>query len=125
MKEYPRIKSTTDLRMAYSFLSLSIETALPIDFVVEVKRAIREYNHRETDHDRRIVSGDYDSCVLLISLPENIGTEAEAKSYFENVEYCEPVFSAYDCTGRWFTSWYRLFKRRGRWCAYHCMCLDV
>ena len=125
MNEYPKIRGNTDLRMAYSFLSLALETALPIDFTVAVKRAIREYNHRRVDDSCRALWSDGESCVYLVALPETIDSKEEARSYFEDVEYRPPINSPYDCTGLTFTSWYRIFKRQGRWCAYHCLCMDV
>ena len=63
MNEYPTIRGNTDLRMAYSFLSLALETALPIDFTVAVKRAIRKYTHRQTDDGYRAIWSDGESCV--------------------------------------------------------------
>mgnify|MGYP000367666834 CR=1 FL=1 len=33
--------------------------------------------------------------------------------------------TGYDCTGQEFTSWYRLFQRRGHWYAYHMVSRDV
>lgn len=125
MNEYPTIRGNTDLRMAYSFLSMALETALPIDFTVAVKRAIRKYNHRQTDDGFRAIWSDGESCVYLVALPETIDSKEGAKRYFEDVEYRPPINSPYDCTGWVFTSWYRLFERRGRWYAYHCLCMDV
>lgn len=63
MNEYPKISGNAELRMAYSFLSLAVETALPIDFIVAVKRAIRKYNHRQTDYGIRAIWSDGESCV--------------------------------------------------------------
>ena len=99
MNEYPKISGNTELRMAYSFLSLAVETALPIDFIVAVKRAIRKYNHRQTDYGIRAIWSDGESCVYLVALPETIDSKEGAKSYFEDVEYRPPINSPYDCSG--------------------------
>lgn len=64
MNEYPTIRGNTDLRMAYSFLSLALETALPIDFTVAVKRAIRKYTHRQTDYGIRAIWSDGEKLCL-------------------------------------------------------------
>ena len=90
----------------------------------DLKKAIRKYFHRKTD--RRLVK-DYgiDGYIELIKLPEYLETKEDAKEYFDSEErmVCRP--SAFDCTGQSFTSWYKIFKRRGQFYAYHSVSVDV
>ncbi len=39
--------------------------------------------------------------------------------------YIHGVNSQYDCTGCLFTEWFKVFRRRGRWYAYHCIGMDI
>lgn len=43
---------------------------------------------------------------------------------FEDLYEIKLPNSPYDCTGQAFTSWYKVFKRRGIWYAYHCISYD-
>ena len=125
MNEYPKISGNAELRMAYSFLSLAVETALPIDFIVAVKRAIRKYNHRQTDYGIRAIWSDGESCVYLVALPETIDSREGAKSYFEDVEYRRPSTPPTTAQAWHLPPGIGSSSGRGRWYAYHCMCLDV
>lgn len=114
------IRNGEDLRINYWLIR-----NLPANAdLAELKRAIREYTHRESD--RRIIK-EYgiDGYVCLIELPDDLKDEREADDYFRDAEYIDKYWSYYDCTGRPFTSWYKLFKRNGRWMAYHAVNFDV
>ena len=106
--------------------------------IVSTKRAMRAYTHRNTNTfdvgmgfvcERRIVK-DYgiDGYVELVSIPEVIDTldgEDGADEFFKTFLEIHARPSMYDCTGQAFTSWYKLFKRRGQFWAYHSVCFDV
>lgn len=44
---------------------------------------------------------------------------------FTENRYIHGVNSQYDCTGCLFTEWFKVFRRRGRWYAYHCIGMDI
>lgn len=48
-----------------------------------------------------------------------------ADDWFRATRYLEYFPTPYDCSGQKFTSWYKLFRRRGHWFAYHCVSIDV
>ena len=105
--------------------------------VIELKRNLRQYAHRGTAVDvgmgfmceRRIVKDDgIDGYIELVSIPEVIDTldgEDGADEFFKTFLEIHARPSMYDCTGQAFTSWYKLFKRRGQFWAYHSVCFDV
>ena len=93
----------------------------------EIKRAIRRFYKKVcTPKNWRVVK-DYgiDGAVLLLTLPEGIGSLDEAVRYMEENEVMEYEPSPYDCTGQQFTSWFKCFVRNGRWMAYHRISVDV
>ena len=90
----------------------------------DMKRDVRKYLNRP-EEDRRYICGEFDSAVMLITLPECIRDKDDAKEYFEEYEFMEIPNSPYDCTGKLFTNWYKVFERNGRWMAYHGICMDV
>jgi hypothetical protein len=119
------IKNENDLRSAYEMLRVyKVLRALNLDCAIEMKRKIRAYQNRP-EGNKRIIKGDYDGMTVLVKLPDYLETEAEAIEYFENVETIEYRPSAYDCTGQAFTSWYKVFRRFGKFYAYHRICMDV
>ena len=94
------------------------------DHVIRLKRAIRKYQNAPLD-ETRVIESDFDNTTVLLPLPDWLETKEEADEYFREAEYIELIPCAWDCTGRQFTSWYKVFKRRGRFWAYHHICLDV
>ena len=104
------------------------------DYIDDLKREIRKWTNRKCfvdsffdgDVDRRVVK-DYgiDGFIEFVTLPEGIDNEKYADEFFHRYVYIEPVNSLYDCTGKIFTSWYKLFKRKGRFYAYHSVSVDV
>lgn len=100
-------------------------------FTDEVKREVRRWANKPSNYfggnvERRLVK-EYgiDGYIELVALPENIDSEAKANSYFHEYIYIEPVNSLFDCTGKAFTGWYKLFNRNGRFYAYHSVNMDV
>lgn len=124
------IRNKRELRIAYQNIELFKELMADMggsqkasDFIIETKKAIRKYNKKTSD--RRVISGDIDGYVELIELPGFLRSVADAEDYFENNERLARRYSAYDCTGDAFTSWYKIFIRRGRFMAYHSVGIDV
>ena len=93
--------------------------------LIELKRAIREYNNREIEKRWIIKDDGIDGFTALITFPEKITTYRQAREYFMDNYYCECRPSMYDCTGQAFTWTYKLVKRRGRWYCYHSVGFDV
>ena len=124
MREFPEIRSRENLEFAYAVIH-TLADSLPREYVDDVKRSVRRYLNKNAYQDRRIISSDSDGMMVLVQLPESIQTREGAEEYFEANEVMEAIPSQYDCTGQLFTSWYHLFQRNGRWCAYHRICADV
>lgn len=49
----------------------------------------------------------------------------DVEAWFTENRYIHGVNSQYDCTGCLFTEWFKVFRRRGRWYAYHCIGMDI
>ncbi len=118
------IKNKNDLRNAYKYLEILKELRKPIDRMEDVKRAIREYTHKENT-DRIVKDYGIDGYVVLMELPDFLENQQDAEEYFEEGHVIHATPSIYDCTGQAFTSWYKIFKRRDRFYAYHSVCFDV
>ena len=89
-------------------------------FIKALKQSIREYNHRKTD--RRIITGDCDSVLVLVDVPQGV-TDIDA--WFDENERCVYMPSMYDCTGQAFTEWYKIVKRADGYKVYHSIGYDV
>ena len=121
------IRNKEDLRLAYELLNEWKEWGLGDgQKAMELKKRIRSYLH--LPHSSRIIR-DYgiDGYISLMQLPEFLDSESmeEVVEWFESECYIEPTYSAYDCTGRPFTNWYKVFRRLGHWFAYHSISFDV
>lgn len=133
------IRDSRELRREYDTLDLyykvikEVREKMPdkdvtsvLDKIVEKKREIRKYHKSTEKKDRHLVKDKgIDGYIELIELPDYIESREEAKEYFESEEELRCLPSAYDCTGQLFTGWYKIFKRRGKWMAYHSICCDV
>lgn len=126
-----QIRNSNDLKVAYEILSICKEfcsehgkTESIEKKITEQKREIREFHKKSSD--RRIVK-DYgiDGYVELVELPEFLQSEQDAEEYFEERETRHAFPSMFDCTGQAFTSWFKVFKRRNRFFAYHSIGFDV
>ena len=128
------INSLKALRDAYSHVRFAEECLRDFgkpaphveELIRETKVAIRDFNRRHApDPARRCIASDCESYIALVELPEEIGTDEEADEYFREYEYIYYRPTYYDCTGQRFTEWYKIFKRRGRYMAYHAVGMDV
>ena len=124
------IKTERELRTNYEILKIYEELyqAKPTDHVAdvikEIKREVRRYRDRP---EQNVIVKDYgiDGAVLLQELPEWVSDEKTAEEMFMKLYYMSCPNGPYDCTGRLFTGWYKIFQRRGRWMVYHRICADV
>lgn len=140
------IRNKKDLKCAYSFMRFieaqfkenGVGHGVSAEYLKQLKRDIREYNEKNKDivdngyfkYEARYAYsyGDDDNgYVELITYPidYHCDTIEEAEDFFKEWFYIVPYYTYYDCTGKPFTSWYHVFKRRGTWFAYHRVNYDV
>lgn len=119
------IKNNNDLRLAYNILETYEEYGKNRKKLVDIKRAIREYNHKEKLFERIVEDRGMDGYVMLMELPAFLKSKEDAEEYFEYHHAICSTPSIFDCTGRAFTSWYKVFLRRNRFFAYHSVAYDV
>ena len=94
------------------------------DFVIQLKRDIREYIHRDSDY--RFVGDEIDSFVELVVLPDYTADYSEERALLWFKMYRSyRLFDELGCGGQFFTTGVKLFRRRGRWYAYHFVSLDM
>lgn len=94
--------------------------------IVELKRNLRRYAHREIGFEPRVIQDNgIDGFVLLQRLPDDFRDLAQATEFFEQFMTYEYRPSPYDCTGQRFTSWFKVFRRNGGYYAYHAVSVDV
>lgn len=123
-----QIKNQENLRQAYELLLIAngLGTEKAYEVAIKIKKDIRAYLKKPLPNRKYIEQDDTgDSCTILMELPKEIKTLEEANEYFECTEYIPLPNSAYDCTGKAFTSWYKCFSRHGRFMAFHRICFDV
>ena len=103
------------------------------DRVIELKERLRQYAQRDTSgfwldgfwlHRRFVSDSGMDGYVELITLPDIVQDAEAADEFFRAKLEIAPYYSAYDCTGRPFTNWYKIFCRNGQWMAYHSVGFD-
>lgn len=122
------IQSNRDLRLGYELLGILARGGkIANPKVAEVKRSIRAFTNRPEPKAKIVRDDGIDGYVSLQQLPEFTDgyTAEEVNEYFREAEEIEPTYSAYDCTGRPFTVWFKVFRRSGHWFAYHSVGFDV
>lgn len=93
--------------------------------IVEMKRQIRA-NSKRMDDRQTVRDNGIDGFIVKFPLPECIETRQDAEEYFREHEYIRMIPSAYDCTGKSFTKWHKIFQKPdGRFWVYHCIGMDV
>lgn len=127
-----RIENNEDLRVAYKDLiawekeiSGSRYRSILDEIIEEYKIEIRAYFKRTEHKTAKLVQFDSDNEIWLEELPETIKTIEEAKVWFSKHRYREKLPYYYNCSGQLFTAWHKIFKRNGKYFAYHCICRDV
>lgn len=94
------------------------------EFVIQLKRDIREYIHRDSDY--RIVRDELDSFVELVELPDYTADYSEERALLRFKMYRSyRLFDELVCSGQFFTTSVKLFRRRGCWYAYHFVSADM
>lgn len=124
------IRSAREMRINYEHLKMyeAFYQERPAehiaDAVKDIKKAIRKYRDRP---ETTVLVKDFgiDGEIWLHELPENVHDKQTALEVFKKNYYLEAPGGIYDCTGKAFTGWYKIFKRRGRWMVYHRICVDV
>ena len=129
------IKDNGMLRDAYALLmfmqndiSASAEKKAAVkNLAATIKREIRAYNNRPAPDSRIVEEHGIDGYIELVQLPNELdkASKADAAEWFRENRYYEFYPTPYDCSGQKFTSWFKLFRRRGHWFAYHSVCIDV
>ena len=129
-----KVYDTESARTAYKAIETFEKLNFDKDYIDDIKRNVREWTHRTSyletffdgDITRRMVK-DYgiDGFIELIKLPEEISNTRWANIFFYEHIYIEPTHSIFDCTGKTFTGWYKLFKRKDGYYVYHHVCVDV
>lgn len=137
------IKDNAGFREGYKLLAVlndpelvkNADKALLGEYVQEVKREVRRWAHRDTGvmdvgmgfkvESRIVKDKGVDGFMALLTLPEVLDTEEEAQEFFDRFIRIDYRPSMYDCTGQAFTSWYKLFRRHGRFYVYHSVNYDV
>jgi len=120
------------LKKAYSVLLMFERFPGPVrserveEFVTQLKRDIREYVNRVSDC--HIVRDELDSFVELVELPEKLSPlskESVLEWFYMHRAYRDDLYDGAGCSGQFFTTRVRLFRRRGRWYAYHFVSVDM
>ena len=134
------IRNTDELRHEYAMLNLlreflakkAFENEAPIhEHIAEEKLAIREYYKRRdlAESFRRTIVHDDGINGYIVKLPVVTApgfSREEAEAIFREEEYIAPTYSAYDCTGKAFTAWHKLYQKpNGEWWCYHRVAFDV
>ena len=127
------IKNDRDFRVGYELLSMMTEAIAQDGMTIEryrritsLKRNLRQYANRDTRFDRRIIKDDgMDGFIAIERIPDDIKDLDEAKKYFDRFMSFPRTNGMYDCTGRPVTNWFKVFRRLGRYYAYHSVSFDV
>ena len=118
------ITTERDLKNAYLFLR-AMANFPEDDYVRSVRLDARRFSH-EQKSNRFVTYYEDGSGITLERLP--VPTEWEkddVEGWFMENRYIHSEISSYDCTGSSFTRWFKVFRRRGCWFAYHSIGLDV
>lgn len=128
------INDKTRLEAAYIFLRAMSAAPVPAEnkasrdvLVATVKREIREFNRRPASDICIVEERGCDGYIELVQLPAELDDvhKADAADWFRANRYLEFFPTPYDCSGQKFTNWFKLFRRRGHWFAYHSVSIDV
>lgn len=128
------INDKSRLEAAYIFVHTMSDAPVPAEnkanrdiLIANVKREIREFNRRPTEDSRIVEERGCDGYIELVQLPDELDKAHEeiAADWFRANRYLEFYPTPYDCSGQKFTNWFKLFRRRGHWFAYHSVSIDV
>lgn len=134
-----KIENDSQFRLGYEMLATITKndmnnTAMICNAIPALKRELRRYSHRDMAsqyvmgwpiYHNIIKEYGIDGYVELVAIPKEFKEKADAEEFFRDFIYVESRPSMYDCTGKPFTSWYKLFKRHEQFYAYHRISYDV
>lgn len=123
------IRDSRDLRIKYDalvmFRQLLEETGKTSDeaqaLIRDYKKEIRDYFKRDKDKAHLVKDYGIDGYIEKLIVPFDI---SDAELWFEEEVYIPSPNSYYDCTGRVFTGWHRIYKQGERTVIYHRVCVD-
>ena len=122
--DYDSLKEAYDDLLMFERFPGPVHSERVEEFVIQLKRDIREYVHRDSDY--RIVRDGLDSFVELVELPDCTADYSEERALLWFKMYRSyRLFDEPGCGGQFFTTGVKLFRRRGRWYAYHFVSVDM
>lgn len=121
-QRYEHVQMLTELRDMHSDPAT---IAFANDLIAEEKKTIRRILRTSSPKEEchMVRDNGIDGAWLRIKMTGADSREA-AEDQFLSEYYLEPIASAFDCTGRLFTSWYKIVQMHGDWYAYHSICRD-
>lgn len=124
--DYDSLKKAYDVLLMFERFPGPVRSERVEEFVIQLKRDIREYVNRVSDC--HIVRDELDSFVELVKLPEKLSPlskESVLEWFYMHRAYRDDRYDGMGCSGQFFTTRVRLFRRRGCWYAYHFVSVDM
>lgn len=124
--DYDSLKEAYDDLLMFERFPGPVRSERVENFVIQLKRDIREYVNRVSDC--HIVRDELDSFVELVKLPEKLSPlskESVLEWFYMHRAYRDDRYDGMGCSGQFFTTCVRLFRRRGCWYAYHFVSVDM
>lgn len=124
--DYDSLKEAYDDLLMFERFPGPVRSERVENFVTQLKRDIREYVNRVSDC--HIVRDELDSFVELVKLPEKLSPlskESVLEWFYMHRAYRDDLYDGAGCSGQFFTTRVRLFRRRGCWYAYHFVSVDM
>lgn len=90
--------------------------------VSELKRALRDYYHRE--NTEVVIDSDFNSWTVKGTFPDFVKSSEAAEEYFRNTLFIKKRYKAYGRTGEKFTCGYHIVKLHGQFVYYHYIAVD-
>lgn len=122
----------SNVRRAYEMLNILVHESVPRggkleSYIADLKRAIRAYNKRQSPDSFIVKEYGIDGYIELYIFPAELDTVTydEAAEWFDSNRRLHGGDGPYDCTGEKFTQWRHIFRRNGRWYAYHSVGIDI
>ena len=122
--DYDSLKEAYDDLLMFKRFPGPVRSERVEEFVIKLKRDIREYVNRVSDC--HIVRDELDSFVELVELPDYTADYSEERALLWFKMYRSyRLFDELGCGGQFFTTGVKLFRRRGCWYAYHFVSVDM
>ena len=115
-------------------MSCSCSSGFPVRCVVSASRSSSLSSSATSENmsigvsDCRIIRDELDSFVELVKLPETLSPlskESVLEWFYMHRAYRDDRYDGMGCSGQFFTTRVRLFRRRGCWYAYHFVSVDM